>query len=253
MIVLIYRYYWILVLSFMLSACSPPISDTQTLLNQLPQATQQVLLVSSGLWSQSQASLQRFEKQQGKWQKVANPIAVQLGRNGLAWGRGLHDIQGLSHFKQEGDGKAPAGVFKLGTSFGYADIALTKQSYPYRKAGKRDYYIDDSTSKDYNQWVHLAEPNSNRPKQYWQSYEKMRRNDDLYEWGIEVQHNKSPVVAQAGSAIFMHIWKDQYTSTAGCTAMSKHDIQTLLQWLDQDKQPLLIQVPIEHLKDIKIR
>jgi L,D-peptidoglycan transpeptidase YkuD (ErfK/YbiS/YcfS/YnhG family) len=247
-----YRYRFIVLLGVFLSGCVQQQTDNQAWLTQLPEASQQVLLVSSLSWSHSQAILQRFEKQQDTWQKIAEPISVQLGRNGLAWGRGLHNLEGLDNLKQEGDGKAPAGIFKLGSSFGYAEAALTEQSYPYRQATIRDYYVDDSTSKQYNQWVHIAENFKNTPKQYWKSYEKMRRNDALYERGIEVAHNKTPITPNAGSAIFMHIWKNKSTSTAGCTAMSKANLQIILQWLDQKKQPLLVQAPISALKSINI-
>ena len=239
-------------LSMLLSACSPPLPKQHTWLQVLPEPHQQVILVTSLAWSHSQATLQRFEKQAGEWKKVATPLSVQLGRNGLAWGRGLHIIQAINNLKQEGDGKAPAGIFKLGSSFGYAKTALPQQSYPYRQVGKRDYYIDDSNSKDYNQWIKIAPHLQNSPKQYWKSYEKMRRSDALYALGVEIQHNKSPIIANAGSAIFMHIWKDQHTSTAGCTALSKQNLQDILQWLDAAKHPLLVQVPLNVLKDLKI-
>lgn len=248
----LYRSLVIVWISLILNACSPQLSEQNTWLQKLPEASQQVILVQSLAWSHSQAILQRFEKQQGEWQKVDMPISVQLGRKGLAWGRGLHQIQDLNNIKQEGDGKAPAGIFKLGSSFGYAKTALAEQSYPYRQAGSRDYYIDDSSSNDYNQWVHIAPHLKNTPKQYWKSYEKMRRDDGLYEFGIEIEHNKNTIIPNAGSAIFMHLWKDKDTSTAGCTAMSKHNLQLILQWLDQAKQPLLVQAPLSVLNDLEL-
>lgn len=248
----LYRIIAVVLVSLFLSACSPQLSEQHAWLQKLPEQSQQVIFVQNLAWSHSQATLQRFEKQQGEWQKVAAPISVQLGRNGLAWGRGLHQIQDLNNIKQEGDGKAPAGIFKLGSSFGYDKSALSGQSYPYRQAGSRDYYIDDSTSNDYNQWVNIAAHLENTPKQYWKSYEKMRRNDALYELGIEIEHNKQTIVPNAGSAIFMHVWKDKDTSTAGCTAMSKYDIRRILQWLDQAKQPLLVQVPFNSLDTLTL-
>lgn len=237
-------------LSLLLSGCSQ--RSESLWLTQLPHDTQQVLLVSNHSWSDNQAILQRFEKQQGIWKQVAAPIPVQVGRNGMAWGRGLHNIKNLSQFKQEGDGKAPAGIFKLASSFGYASVALSQQTYPYRTATLNDYYIDDSESKDYNRWVHIAPPLENTPKVYWKSYEKMRRDDARYELGIEVEHNKNPILAGAGSAIFMHVWKDKNTSTAGCTAMSKANMMVILRWLKQDKQPVLVQVPSQALDDLQL-
>ena len=48
-----------------------------------------------------------------------------FGKNGLAWGKGIADNldQRDGPVKHEGDGKAPAGIFKLGTAFGYDSTA----------------------------------------------------------------------------------------------------------------------------------
>ncbi len=242
-------------LSIILSGCSSNddhANITTALLRQLPASTQQVLLVNSHSWNDSSGELQRYEKKQNQWQKIGKPYPVMLGRNGTAWGTGLHKTKGLKNFKQEGDGKAPAGVFKLATSFGYADAPAKQQSYPYKQATDRDYYIDDVESTDYNHWVKLPAEQANTPKAHWKSFERMRRDDHLYEWGIEIEHNKHPIKKKGGSAIFMHVWKDNQTTTAGCTAMAKNNLLTILEWLDASKQPLLIQAPIQELKNIKL-
>ena len=237
--------------SIVLVACSP--EKFPDVLNDLGAEYQQALVVNSSSWSSSKGILQRFEKENADdWKAVGQSIPVTLGRNGTSWGRGLHTKDGLSHFKQEGDGKAPAGIFKLGTSFGYSATALEQQNYPYKQATNRDYYVDDVTSADYNSWTHIPDNQVNDPKPLWKSTERMRRDDDLYEWGVEVKHNKNPVVAKAGSAIFMHIWKDSETTTAGCTAMSKSDMINILKWLDSSKNPVLIQAPTSEMLHIKL-
>ena len=86
------------------------------------------------------------------WQPVGEAIPVRVGRNGLGWGVGLH-VDGVTGVqKLEGDGKAPAGVFPLGTVFGYADQPPAGVQMPYRAAGERDYFIDAVDSPDYNRW-----------------------------------------------------------------------------------------------------
>ena len=46
-------------------------------------------------------------------------IPAVVGRNGLAWGRGVRtDLPAGEPQKREGDGRAPAGIFKLGPAFG---------------------------------------------------------------------------------------------------------------------------------------
>lgn len=227
----------LLVLS-MLSACQKDQSLT-SITQQIPVHTQQLLVVLSDDEQATTGYLHRYYKHDDQWLSVGSAIPIQLGRSGLAWGSGLHQNPPKEYQKREGDGKAPAGIFELGTAFGYhtkpSDVQL-----PYRVAGQYDYYVDDVNADDYNQWVALD--SSISPEQRWQSFERMRRDDHRYELGLEVEHNKSPVIAGNGSAIFLHVWKDPQTPTAGCTAMSKDNMLTVLQWLDPQANPLLVQV-----------
>ena len=73
----------------------------------------------------------------------------------------------------------------------------------------------------------------------------MKRDDDLYELGIVVEHNMHPFQKGRGSAIFLHVWRRADQPTAGCTAMSRADMLRLLQWLDPSGKPFLLQLPGE--------
>jgi len=70
----------------------------------------------------------------------------------------------------------------------------------------------------------------------------MRCADDLYKWGVVVAHNP-PAIPGAGSCIFLHVWKDARSATAGCTAMPEQDLVHLLRWLDPRARPVLVQMP----------
>jgi len=71
----------------------------------------------------------------------------------------------------------------------------------------------------------------------------MLRQDELYRWGILVDHNAGSPVAGNGSCIFMHIWRGPGEPTVGCTAMPAAEIEKVLGWLDPASQPLLVQLP----------
>lgn len=199
-------------------------------------------------WDTSEASLQLYQRTGDGWRAVGKPVAVMIGRNGFAWGRGLHKIQGQE--KVEGDGRAPAGIFELAGAFGYAEDAPRNCRLPYSQATERDYWIDDASSSQYNQWVNIPEEQGNTPKERWDSFERMKREDGLYELGIIVNHNTSPVTTGKGSAIFMHIWKGMGQPTAGCTAMPKRELKKILRWLDPAKKPLLIQIPTDDIDEL---
>lgn len=218
---------------------------------RLPEATQQVLLTLTPSWEDSAGKLQRFERELGgKWEKTGSAVPVMIGRTGLAWGVGMHeDHQDDAPQKVEGDGKATAGIFSLGTAFGYAQEAPESVSYPYRVAGENDFFVDDAGSAEYNQWVQLGE--EELPGERWKSFERMRRPDTAYQWGVVVDHNTDPAAPGRGSAIFLHVWKSPQTPTAGCTAMDEANMLGLLEWLDPAKSPLLIQIPEPALTNLR--
>lgn len=209
---------------------------------QLPAAIHQVLLVTSSDWGASTATVQRMARVNNHWQKVGASVPARVGRNGMGWGLGLHTA-GPGVQKQEGDGKAPAGIFTLGTAFGYASSAPAGRQWPYRSAGERDYFVDDVASADYNRWCFIPQEQANEPARYWASFERMHRGDQQYEHGLLVNHNTSPTQPGRGSAIFLHVWLDPRTPTSGCTAMARDDLLAVLDWLEPSANPVLVQLP----------
>lgn len=199
------------------------------------EATRQLLVVQTAGWSASSGTLQRYEKQASLWHTVGKRIPIKVGKNGLAWGRGLHHIpKGSQRIKREGDGKAPAGIFALPYAFGESKMSIR---YPYHRMTTRHRCVDDSRSRYYNRVI-----DSSKARHDYHSYEKMKFASGLYSYGLFVDHNPKRI-AKAGSCIFIHIKKPSGKPTVGCTAMSKNQIKSLLQWLDPNKHPLLVQSP----------
>jgi D-alanyl-D-alanine dipeptidase len=97
--------------------------------------------------------------------------------------------------------------------------------------------VDDSGSAFYNQIV-----DDKKVAVDWNSSEKMLKVGDAYELGVFVAHN-TPAAPQAGSCIFLHIWKGDGSGTSGCTAMEKSNLEKLVEKLDAKKEPVLIQLP----------
>jgi L,D-peptidoglycan transpeptidase YkuD (ErfK/YbiS/YcfS/YnhG family) len=171
-----------------------------------------------------------------------------VGKTGLGWGTGLinppardaDDLAKNDPVKKEGDGKAPAGVFRLSRAFGYAPQQQPGWKMPYVSLTPSIECVDYEKSKFYNT---LVDTTSTSPD--WGSHEneKMRRSDDLYRWGILVDHNANPPKPGGGSCIFMHIWRGPAQPTVGCTAMPQADMELLLGWLDPARKPLLVQLP----------
>jgi D-alanyl-D-alanine dipeptidase len=218
------------------------------------ESSTQVLVVTTADWNAVEGTLQRYERAtpRKKWQPVGEAITVVVGKNGLGWGSGTlatssDKIRAAADpVKKEGDGKAPAGVFALGTVFGYAPQPLPGSKLPYLNLTTSVECVDDTSSKSYNR---IVDRTSIVPD--WNSSEHMLRSDELYRWGIFVNHNSNPPAPGAGSCIFLHIWRGPGQGTVGCTAMPQPQLESLLTWLDPSRKPLLIQLPAPQYERLK--
>ena len=207
----------------------------------IPPASTQLLLCIAADWDSPAGELQCFtHSADGNWQPDGQPRPVMLGRSGLAWGRGLHPLMAGTG-KQEGDGRAPAGVFAITALFGYApaDAPLPRAArLPYHPARPGLKCVDDPASGHYNCIVDAAGVPGD-----WASCEDMLRDDRRYELGAVVAHNMDPPLPGAGSCIFLHVWETPETPTSGCTAMALADMQEIARWLDAARAPVLVQLP----------
>jgi hypothetical protein len=215
----------------------------------------EMVVVTTADWNAPSGTLHRYERESpgNPWKAVGDPISVMVGKTGLGWGSGLAKISKSfsaksDPVKKEGDGKAPAGVFLLSKAFGYAPEEKPGWKMPYMPLNSSIQCVDDTDSKFYNTLVDTSKISPDWGKH---ENEQMRRSDDLYRWGILVDHNTNPPVAGKGSCIFMHIWRGLGQPTVGCTAMPQNDLETLIGWLDPDRKPLLVQLPAAQYQKLK--
>lgn len=204
--------------------------------------TRQLVLVVTEGWDATTGTLQRFEIRDGRWHAVAAAAPVSVGRNGAAWGLGLHPAQSEGPQKQEGDGRAPAGVFTLGEAFGYAAKADT--AMPYRPMQATSYCIDVPDSPLYNRIIDTRTEGEAAAKG---STEPMRldlhnKGDVRYREGLVIGHNPT-ATPRAGSCIFAHLWRTPGEPTAGCTAMATETMDSVLAWLRPDARPVFVLLP----------
>ena len=232
----------------------PPVAPvsvaTLAVPSPIPAASRQMLLVTTDSWDATTGRLQRYRRSRSRWLAVGGPVATVVGRSGLGWGRGLHTAQEARSgdpTKREGDGRAPAGAFRLTAAFGYG--ASERTGLPYLPTGSDTECVDDAASPAYNT------VRERTPGDVWTSHEEMRRGDGLYRIGVVVAHNGPGVdsalvagsgastVPSGGSCIFLHVWNGPASTTSGCTAMPDASLQTILAWLDADAEPVLVQLP----------
>jgi D-alanyl-D-alanine dipeptidase len=243
---------WFALFLFTLSITAPmAFAQKQILKKPTPQPddkdyykqSRQLVLVITKDWTSIQGRLQRYKRANDRaaWKPVEEAFDVVIGRNGLAWGIGLPEQSNVAEpTKREGDGKSPAGIFKLSSVFGFAPREEAKWlKMPYEFITESTECVDDVKSSHYNRIRDRYKVGNFD----WSSSEKMLEVGEQYRWGVVVDHNANPPKKGAGSCIFLHIWANATTGTAGCTAMEKGNVETLLRWLDEKKKPALVQLP----------
>lgn len=181
-------------------------AQSQSFVAQLNVANQtdQIIVVKGNGGSSATVSLHK--KVNGVW----NQILSTGGNVGL---------NGITNNKREGDRKTPAGVYSLGIAFGMGGNPGTSLSY--RQINNNDYWVDDSNSSHYNQWVNT----SNTPKD-WNSAEHLASYQSQYAYGIVVNYNTS-CTPGLGSAIFLHC--STGSGTYGCISVPRSVLVSIMQ------------------------
>jgi len=132
-----------------------------------------------------------------------------------ALGRG-----GVRADKREGDAATPAGVLPLRRVLYRADrVPPPDCAVPIEPIAPNDGWCDDVAEADYNRLVRL--PHGGRHEELW-------RPDAVYDVVGVLGWNDAPVRRGAGSAIFLHVARADYASTAGCVALAPGDLRRVL-------------------------
>lgn len=210
---------------------------------QIPADSRQIILGIAETWESTHVQLSLWHRDaQGQWRQSGQSWKGRLGKDGLGWGIGLHP-QGLEGpTKTEKDARAPCGVFELGDAYGYAPSVPTHPNLRYHPVGARDMWVEDPTSKYYNQHLRLQHA---APRNDWERKQQMRLNDPAHALKIFIRHNAPPNPRPGmGSAIFFHIWRDDgRRHSAGCTTMPEDRLRQLLLSVDPAQRPLFVLLP----------
>jgi L,D-peptidoglycan transpeptidase YkuD (ErfK/YbiS/YcfS/YnhG family) len=133
----------------------------------------------------------------------------------VALGRG-----GIKANKREGDGGTPRGVFGLKQLWWRSDRhPRPRTMLPVRRIRPDDGWCENPADRHYNQRITVPKDSK---------ADRLRRNDELYDFIIELDHNTRPRVAGRGSAVFIHVARDGYAPTAGCVALSMPALRRLI-------------------------
>jgi L,D-peptidoglycan transpeptidase YkuD (ErfK/YbiS/YcfS/YnhG family) len=187
----------------------------------LAAATRLILITAESITS-FRAKMQAFERQRPgePWKVRGLESDAVIGRNGLAWGYPFRRrATSPQSIKVEGDGRTPAGLYRLGRPFGFEPEPLP--GFLRLELGET-FCVDDPSSPHYNTIV----PRNTLPQNA--TGEDMR-DVALYRHGLIVEY-PSDAKTKAGSCIFLHIWRSPSSGTAGCVAAPESVIIDLQQW-----------------------
>ncbi len=140
------------------------------------------------------------------------PVPVIVGEAGLI----------AADDKREGDMATPIGCWALRHLYYRNDvIGNINCVLPSSEITKHCGWCDDPHHHKYNR--HVTLPLSG-------SHEKLWRDDGAYDLIIVLGYNDKPVLIGKGSAIFLHCIAEGKTTTAGCVAMARQNLLSLLQY-----------------------
>ena len=140
----------------------------------------------------------------------AGPLAwpVALGRGGI-----------LAN-KREGDGGTPRGRFRPVRLWWRADRHPRPASrLPVRRITPADAWCEDPADRRYNWPIQVPTGKAG---------DRLRREDHLYDFILEIGHNTRPRISGRGSAVFIHLAREGFLPTAGCVALRSDDLRRLL-------------------------
>lgn len=149
---------------------------------------------------------------------------------------------GVSKDKKEGDMCTPVGIFPIGFAFGTKPL---NTEYPYYLINESVYWVSDSDSKYYNEWVLVTDAKKEFSYPYmhtsskatWQDAEHLSDYPVQYELAFVIEYNKTCEKGK-GSAIFLHVKNKEYT--AGCIATAKENLEYVLKWLGSSQATIEI-------------
>ncbi len=172
---------------------------------------------SSGSTSGTLAAWQRDDAD--SWTEVFGPVKAYLGADGVG-----HASESVS--------RTPAGTFALTQAFGVAPDPGSR--LPYDQVGLSDWWVSDVDSPLYNTLQHCA--TAACPFNTAAS-EQLGTITTEYRYAVVIDYNRSPAVAGAGSAFFLHVSSGK--PTAGCVSIPATTLVPLMQWLDPAQSPII--------------
>ena len=133
--------------------------------------------------------------------------------------------KGIGYKKKEGDLITPIGKFKIKFVLYRQDRVKILTKLKKKIIKKKMGWGDDPKSSHYNKLIELP---------FAHSHEKLFRKENIYDIILVLNYNMNPVKKNKGSAIFIHIAKNNFKKTRGCVAIKKINLIRLIKEISRN-------------------
>ena len=182
-------------------------------------AARRLVLVTAKSMNEISAEMRLYERASPAepWREVSAAEPTVIGRGGMGWSHFFRRYARANEpIKVEGDRRAPAGLYRIGRSFG----VLPPSRSDYLHVTSDTVCVNEPSSPHYNAIT------SRKLVGASVSAENMSRALPMYRRGLVVDY-PTDGKAQAGSCIFIHVWRSPSTGTGGCVAMPEPRVEAL--------------------------
>jgi len=189
-------------------SCPAPLADAKRL----------VLVTAPGM-NDVAATMRVYERASANeaWRALGDTEPATIGRAGMGWSQFFLKLARRGEpLKVEGDKRTPAGIYRIGRSFGI----LASSRAGYLQVTPDTICVHDLSSPAYNTIASRARVG---PAVH---AENMSRILPMYRRGLLVDY-PTDARKQAGSCIFIHVWRSPTTGTAGCVAVPEPRVEAL--------------------------
>ena len=199
----------------------------------------QVIVVEAPRWSSTEGTLTAFERTGDRWSVVQPTVRAQLGYGGLVRG----------DKRRQGTGTVPTGVFDIlsgfgrkadpGTALNYIQVDRN-DAWTYNPKFPSTYNVFQDVNRSWKSYGNYVESLWDMGMQY--DYVAVL-DYNLPEGPIRtdakgIRRSTTPPNTSRGGGIFLHV--DNGKKTAGCIAVKRSVMRDLMQWLDPDKNPVIV-------------
>jgi L,D-peptidoglycan transpeptidase YkuD (ErfK/YbiS/YcfS/YnhG family) len=182
-------------------------------------ATTQVITVVASSPTATTAQLTAWVPGPQGWVRALGPITAYVGSGGIG-------------AAGETSTRTPAGTYTLTEAFGRKAAPGTR--LPYRGVDHHDWWVSDVDSDLYNQHTRCAAGSCPFDES---AGENLFDAGAVYDYAVVIDYNREGTPG-AGSAFFLHVTNDR--PTAGCVAIARTQLVSLMRWLDPARLPLIV-------------